>query len=131
MLTTTLYALFAALATLLNLAAQALTWASYRGPGALLASIGVGTAAGLALKYALDKRYIFRFETRDLAHDGRLFALYSCMGLVTTALFWGTELAFQRLFHTDALRYVGGALGLAVGYLVKFNLDRRFVFRQS
>ena len=38
------------------------------------------------------------------------------------------EYAFHWLFGVDAMRYAGGALGLALGYLVKFRLDRRFVF---
>jgi putative flippase GtrA len=50
------------------------------------------------------------------------------MGLVTTAIFWGTETAFWMIWHTGMMRELGAVLGLLVGYVVKYNLDRRFVF---
>ncbi len=49
------------------------------------------------------------------------------MGVATTAVFWGTELAFVALFG-EAWALAGGGLGLAFGYLAKYRLDRRFVF---
>jgi putative flippase GtrA len=89
----------------------------------------VGTGVGLVVKYVLDKRYIFRFRARDAAHDGKTFFLYTVMGLATTAIFWGFELGFDYLFATKQMRYMGGVLGLAIGYLVKYNLDKHYVFR--
>ena len=50
--------------------------------------------------------------------------------MLTTAIFWGTELAFVALGDAPWLRYVGAVLGLAVGYTAKYRLDRRFVFRE-
>lgn len=123
-----LYAVFAALATAANLGAQALVIWAYRGPYAVPLSILVGTAAGLPIKYVLEKRHIFGFQADDLAHDGRMFMLYSAMGVLTTLLFWGTEYAFHVVYGTDAMRYLGGALGLTVGYVIKYHLDKRFVF---
>lgn len=29
------------------------------------------------------------------------------------------------------MRYLGGVLGLAIGYVIKYELDKRFVFRQQ
>ena len=77
----------------------------------------------------LDKRYIFRFQARDAKHDGRTFFLYSLMGLATTVLFWGCEFGFHYLFETREMRYLGGIIGLAIGYLTKYQLDKRYVFR--
>jgi hypothetical protein len=124
------YAAFAAVATVANLATQAAVIALYDGPFNIEVSILVGTAVGLPVKYVLDKRYIFEFTTASLAHDGRLLAIYALTGVLTTFIFWTTEYAFHWLFRSDAIRYAGGALGLAVGYLVKYRLDRRFVFVQ-
>lgn len=123
-----LYTLFAAIATAANLLSQFLCIRMYSGPRAIEVSILVGTAVGLPLKYALEKRYIFRFSTTDLAHDSRLFLLYSAMGLATTCVFWGTEYLFHLVFVTELMRYVGGAIGLTVGYYIKYRLDKRFVF---
>ncbi len=91
-------------------------------------SILVGTAAGLPIKYVLEKRHIFSFKADSLTHDGSIFVLYSLMGVVTTALFWGIEYAFHLVFITDAMRYLGGVIGLTLGYFIKYHLDKRFVF---
>lgn len=123
-----LYGAFAALATLANLGTQALAIWLYQGAYAVEISILAGTAAGLPIKYVLEKRHIFGFQADNLAHDGKLFVLYSFMGVFTTALFWGIEYAFQWLFGTDAMRYLGGAIGLTLGYVIKYHLDKRFVF---
>ena len=56
------YAIFAALATGANIAAQDLSLAFYGGAQAIVLSVLVGTAVGLLLKYQLDKRYIFGFR---------------------------------------------------------------------
>ncbi len=124
----TLYGLFALISIAANIAAQALTTRLYPGPWEIAIAIGVGTAAGLIVKYALDKRYIFRFQAHNAAHDARTFLLYAVMGLATTAIFWGTETVFHVVFHTAPMRYVGAIIGLTVGYITKYRLDKRFVF---
>lgn len=123
-----LYTLFAVLSTAINIGAQMVSIWLYKGPYAVEVSILVGTAAGLPLRYILEKRHIFAFESNNLAHDGRLFVLYSFMGLFTTAIFWGVEYAFQLIYKTDAMRYIGGVIGLAIGFYVKYQLDKKFVF---
>ncbi len=80
------------------------------------------------IKYLLDKRWIFDDAETGVQNHSRQFSLYTAMGLVTTAIFWGTETAFRLVWQTDLMRELGAVLGLAVGYVVKYNLDRRFVF---
>lgn len=111
-----------------NIGTQALAIALYDGPFDIALSMVAGTATGLVAKYLLDKAYIFRYVTRGKAHEARTFLLYTVMGIATTAVFWGTETAFHLIWKTDAMRYVGGVLGLAVGYAAKYALDKRFVF---
>lgn len=123
-----LYVIFAVVATIVNLATQAVIVWLYIGPYAIELSILAGTAAGLPVKYVLEKRYVFEFEAKDIAHDSRLFLIYSFMGVFTTLIFWGVEYLFHWVFQTDFMRYVGGALGLGVGYVIKYRLDKRFVF---
>lgn len=123
------YALLALIATAVNIGSQDLTLRVYHGLLAIELSVVVGTAVGLAVKYVLDKRYIFRFRARDTLHDGRTFVLYSVMGLATTVIFWAFEFGFDRVFHTRDMRYLGGVIGLAIGYVTKYQLDRRFVFQ--
>lgn len=122
------YTAFAALATAANLLTQALALLIYHGPAALLLSIAAGTGIGLILKYVLDKRYIFHFFPRNAAHDGQTFVLYTVTGIVTTAIFWGAELSAYHVFGTQQAKYLGAVAGLAIGYVVKYRLDKRHVF---
>ena len=123
------YAIFALIATAANIAAQDLVIRTYSGAFDILASVVVGTGVGLVVKYILDKRYIFRFRARSVANDTQTFALYTVMGLVTTVIFWGFEFGFHHIFETKEMRYLGGVIGLAIGYLTKYHLDKRYVFR--
>lgn len=92
--------------------------------GALLA----GTIVGLIIKYLLDKRWIFSDTSRGMVAHGRNFSLYALMGVATTVIFWGSETLFWLIWHNQEARETGAILGLAVGYFVKYRLDRRFVF---
>lgn len=128
-----LYVLFAVLATASNLAAQAMVHV-FAPPQAGLAglaywgALAFGTGVGLVVKYILDKRWIFFDASRGLAAHGRRFSLYTLMGIATTVIFWGVQSAAFAIFGTRLMLYVGGALGLAIGYVVKYWLDKRFVF---
>ena len=124
------YAIFALIATAANIGAQDLVIRTYSGAFDILASVVVGTGVGLVVKYILDKRYIFRFRAISVAHDTQTFALYTVMGLATTMIFWGFEFGFHQIFETKEMRYLGGAIGLAIGYLTKYHLDKRFVFKK-
>ena len=126
-----LYTLFAALSTVINIGSQMFSIWLYKGPYLIEISILVGTAAGLPLRYVLEKRYIFAFTSNTLAHDGKLFIFYSAMGVITTLIFWGTEYAFHLIYDTDLMRYAGGIVGLAVGFYVKYQLDKKYVFVNS
>jgi putative flippase GtrA len=123
-----LYTLFAAFSTVINIGTQMLSIWAYKGPYSVEVSILIGTAAGLPLRYLLEKRYIFAFKSNNIAHDGQLFVLYSFMGVFTTAIFWGVEYAFHLIFATDTMRYVGGVIGLGIGFYVKYQLDKKYVF---
>ena len=123
------YAIFALIATAANIGAQDLVIRTYSGAFDILASVIVGTGVGLVVKYILDKRYIFRFRARSVAHDTQTFALYTVMGLATTVIFWGFEFGFHHIFETKEMRYLGGVIGLAIGYLTKYHIDKRFVFK--
>ena len=126
-----LYTLFAVLSTAINIASQMLSIWIYEGPLSVEISILVGTAMGLPLRYFLEKRYIFKFTSKNLVHDGKLFVFYSAMGVITTIIFWGTEYAFHLVYDTDLMRYLGGIIGLSIGFYVKYQLDKKYVFVNS
>jgi len=122
------YVFFSVIATVINLGTQELSIQVYADIYNIELSILAGTFTGLLAKYILDKKYIFAYETKNLAHDTRKFIIYTSMGLITTIIFWGTEYGFHYLFGTKEMRYAGGVLGLAVGYWIKYNLDKKYVF---
>lgn len=124
-----LYALFCAVAIVVNIGSQDLVLRLW--PAGIWFSIIVGTGTGLVVKYVLDKRFIFRFTARSASHDGKTFVLYTLMGVATTAIFWGFEYGFWWAFGTARMRYLGGVIGLVIGYLAKYHLDRKFVFGAS
>jgi putative flippase GtrA len=126
-----LYAILCVIATAINIGAQDMVVRSIHGGLSVPLSIVAGTGVGLAVKYFLDKRYIFRFRPRSSLHDGRTFLLYSLMGLLTTAVFWAFEFGFNSVFETKEMRYIGGIIGLAIGYACKYFLDRQYVFKKT
>ncbi|CUX46621.1 GtrA family protein [Rhizobium oryzihabitans] len=125
------YAIFAVIATIANLATQrtvlqlGITGANF------IAAIGMGTIVGLIIKYALDKQWIFYDQDMGLKNNTRKFTLYTIMGVLTTLIFWGAETAFWLIWQTDRMREIGAIVGLAIGYIVKYNLDKRFVFNDK
>ena len=123
------YAIIALIATAANLGAQAISVRVWTGLWHIEISVLVGTAVGRVLEYGLDKIYIFRFKADDALHDLQTFILYTGMGVVTTLLFWGFEFGFYQAFQDKSLRYLGGLIGLVLGYWAKYHLDKRFVFR--
>lgn len=123
-----LYALFALIATAANFATQMIVVRIYQGDWSIAAAVLAGTIVGLPVKYLLDKKWIFAYTTSKAVQDVRLFVLYTATAVVTTLVFWGVEWLFEVMFGGEAMRLVGGAIGLAIGYATKYLLDRHFVF---
>ena len=123
------YAVFAGVATGFNLGTQALMDRLYQGRLTVYVSLFAGTLVGLVVKYLLDKNFIFYDKTGGVVRSGWQFVRYVLTGVLTTAVFWGFELGAYHLFHAQLARYLGGALGLALGYWLKYRLDKRLVFQ--
>lgn len=125
------YALFAGIATLANIAAQEASILAYAGANHLTVSILAGTAAGFVVKYVLDKFFIFYDTTTDATREAAKMFLYGATAIVTTLIFWGVELGAWAIWHTAFAKYSGAVLGLSIGYVVKYLLDRRYVFGRA
>jgi putative flippase GtrA len=126
-----LYSLFAIIAIAANVLSQEIALLFYRGAHELVIAIPIGTAVGLVVKFVLDRKYIFLAATVPLSKDGRQFIAYTATGLLTTLLFWGSEIGFELFFGSREARYIGAILGLSCGYILKYQLDRRFVFTRT
>lgn len=122
------YVFFAIVSTLFNILFQYITFSSYNGPFSLYVAMTFGTLAGLLSKYYLDKKFIFYHATKNRQDETKKFVLYSFFGIFTTLIFWGTEIAFDILLKAPFAKYVGAILGLGVGYVIKYFMDKRYVF---
>ena len=123
------YVLFAFAATFVNVITQVAVFFfakdfEYKIYLALL----IGTLFGLITKYVLDKRWIFFYETISHTQNIEKFLLYALVSIFTTAIFWGLELIFYFYIDVQGGQYIGGTLGLAIGYVCKYWLDKQFVF---
>lgn len=124
------YAIFSIISIFVNLLSQYLSFLFYSGFIALYIAMFLGTFSGLLVKYILDKKFIFYYQIQNKTEDLKKFTLYSIMGVFTTIIFWTTEIAFDAFFKNDYAKYMGAILGLSIGYIIKYSLDRRFVFIQ-
>lgn len=122
------YAAFALVATMANLAMQRLVLSFGSGSRYFLTAMVMGTLVGLVIKYVLDKRWIFDDRSKGFKDNGLKFSLYSATGVLTTGLFWGSETLFWLVGQTHVWREAGAVIGLGAGYVLKYRLDRRFVF---
>lgn len=125
------YVLFAILATLVNLSLQRYVLSFGENSSLLGLALALGTVSGLIVKYTLDKRWIFGDLSAGAIEQSKKFSLYALMGLITTIIFWGTETVFWLVWKTDTMRELGAIIGLSIGYLFKFWLDRQYVFSNS
>jgi putative flippase GtrA len=141
------YILFAILSTLLNLGTQRgiqvlLGQINHpllqkqviieRFTVSLLVMMGTATVVGFIFKYLADKLVIFKDTTAYISTKHlRQVLLYGSFAVLTTIIFWGTELTFKAVWDHPFSEYIGGAIGLAAGYTVKFVLDRTWVFTDN
>ncbi len=123
------YVAIAVLGSVANLATQALV--SHLLPALVIMSVLAGTATGFGIKFILDKIYVFTDPFEGAMREARKLALYGGSAVGTTLLFWGIEAAFWHFGGTDAARYTGGGIGLALGNIIKYQLDRRLAFRPT
>jgi putative flippase GtrA len=139
-----LYMAFAVLAIAVNTATQGVTafaTIGVLGPTAEIRifsfemwyffALGAGTVTGFVFKFLADKFVVFgeKIETAASKRTARQIEVYFLFAILTTAIFWGTETLFKLLW--SELYLVGGVIGLAIGYSLKYVLDRKFVFSDA
>lgn len=128
-MTIVLYVLFAGLSMMANLLTQEAVFRTAP-VAALPLAILAGTAAGFVVKYLLDKKWVFSDRYTTHGEELRKVTLYGVFSGFTTLIFWAFEVTFWAVWGTDFAKYAGAVLGLAIGYAVKYRLDRTFVFRE-
>ena len=128
---TILYIFFALLSTGVNLITQWFIFILFSNTFTIYIALFIGTFTGLVTKYFFDKKWIFYYTPKNRYDNFYKFILYSFMGAFTTIIFWGTEISFYYFFDFRGSQYVGGGLGLIIGYFLKYILDKRYVFKVS
>ena len=123
------YVSFSIFATVVNISSQYISFYIYDGFLNLYLAMLVGTLSGLILKYILDKKYIFYYNSKSSQYDGITFSLYSLTGIITTFIFWGFEISFDYIFEDKNAKYLGAVIGLSIGYTAKYFLDKELVFK--
>tara|TARA_Y100000768_G_C23618606_1_gene513943 strand:- start:61 stop:363 length:303 start_codon:yes stop_codon:yes gene_type:complete len=93
-------------------------------------AIANGTIAGLLVKYLLDKYYIFNLNVKEYS-SSNTFVPYVLTSILTTIIFWVTELWFINYIQIPYTEYIGAIVGLSMGYTLKYFLDRDFVFNEK
>ena len=122
------YTCFAIIATLINLLVQYIVLHIYYGDFALYIAMSLGTLLGLITKYLLDKKYIFYHIAKDNIDNVKKFIIYAFFGIFTTFLFGVFEIGFNIYIDSEDAKYIGAMLGLGVGYLIKYFLDKHYTF---
>jgi len=87
-----------------------------------------GTFVGFAFKFIADKYIIFKDKNSNIKHTIVQLFRYTLFAIITTFIFWCTEIGFKFAFSFNGRDLVGGFLGLCLGYTIKFILDKRYVF---
>ena len=114
-----------------NLCAQRIVLSISSADLGIVWAVLIGTFVGLIVKFVLDKAFIFNESLDSPGEDIKKFILYSLNGVLTTTIFWVSELTFFWVFATTFAREAGAVLGLTIGYYYKYRLDRKYVFRAT
>lgn len=124
------YSCFAFLATLANIFTQRIIMSFKQTNLFFIFAILIGTIVGLIIKFFLDKKWIFFDNTSGIKLQSLKFGVYTSMSIISTLVFWVTEILFWVIGQTEHMREIGALIGLTFGYIIKYNLDRRFVFNK-
>ncbi len=84
------------------------------------------TLIAFVFKYCVDKIIIFKINNDSAINsNSTMILLYTVFAVFTTLIFWTTQLLFRLYIGYE---YLGMIIGLAIGYTIKFLLDRKYVF---
>lgn len=89
-------------------------------------ALGMGTLIGFIFKFLVDKYIIFNTIT-SLAETTSELIKYFGFAILTTFIFWGSEVSFLFVFGEE-FYLIGGLFGLFIGYTLKFIFDKNYVF---
>lgn len=86
----------------------------------------LGVGVSYIVKFILDKFIVFEKKDTNLKQTSKEFIKYFLFAIVTTAINIGGQYLLYKVFSWEYL--VAAIIPLAIGYIVKFLLDRKYVF---
>ncbi|NQU34173.1 MAG: GtrA family protein [Bacteroidetes bacterium] len=95
---------------------------------AFLLQLITGTIVGFIFKFIMDKYIVFKDKDMDIKQATKQLFVYTIFAIGTTLIFWFIEIGFKLIFTFHGRDLVGGLIGLCVGYTVKYQLDKKYVF---
>jgi len=90
-----------------------------------------GIGSGFFLKYFLDKKYVFDDSIGTKKEETKKASLYALMSLITTIQLFVVSGIIEFLIDWKYEFELGWLIGLVSGYVAKYYLDKKFVFKQS
>jgi putative flippase GtrA len=124
------YLLFSIIAIFINICSQRLIFDVSESDHVFIFAISTGTLAGFVSKYIFDKYLIFNDQSSVITEETKKLFKYSFFAVFTTAIFWFTEYIFWAVYQTHNAREIGAIIGLSIGYYLKYNLDKKYVFNK-
>lgn len=124
------YLFFSIIAIFINIVSQRLIFEVSESDHVFIFAISTGTLAGFISKYIFDKYLIFNDQSSIITEETKKLFKYSFFAVFTTAIFWFTEYIFWTVYQTHNAREIGAIIGLSIGYYLKYNLDKKYVFNK-
>ncbi len=97
--------------------------------GRVLVGSVLGVGVSYIVKFILDKFIVFQKKSTNLKQTSKEFIKYFLFAIFTTAINIGGQYLLYKVFLWDYL--VAAIIPLAIGYVVKFLLDRKYVFPEK
>tara|TARA_B100000989_G_scaffold299003_1_gene291845 strand:- start:5206 stop:5595 length:390 start_codon:yes stop_codon:yes gene_type:complete len=120
------YILVSLISIIANIALQILFLEVYTKMYRVELSIIIATALTMPARYVLERKFIF--SRIRYSSDTKSFLVYTFSACIATVIFIVTEYVFHLVFANDALRYLGGMIGLSLGFYFKFWFDTLKVY---
>ena len=124
------YGFFSTAAIIINIASQRIIFSISNSEYVFALAILTGTITGFISKYIFDKYFIFHDYSSVFAEETKKILKYSFFAVFTTLIFWFTEYTFWHIYQTHDAREIGAIIGLTIGYYIKYNLDKKYVFKK-
>lgn len=127
-----LYFIFAIISIILNISIQELFFIFIGRESQVLAiAMVIATIVSFVFKYFMDKFYVFNSKSETKKEEVKKVFLYGFFSVFTTLIYMVVEFAFHISFSFQHKEELGAMLGLTIGYIVKYIIDKKITFKRE